>query len=182
MTILDTFYILFKSDAKDAQKDNAALDKADLDSMGDKEKKRTESEVKAHRELSKQRKETTSRHQGPDRRLPTSSAAPSSRWWRTGRRRPRRFLALGAIKSGVLNAAAAQFEPRDPGQAARPERHRPAGLCGGLRVGGRDTGGLPVPDPERVPTAGGRRARDARRQDADRPHPGRCQAISHPAG
>lgn len=57
MNLLETFYIKFKSDAKDALKDSEAVEKQ-LDTLGGKEKKRNESEIKSSKELSKQRKET----------------------------------------------------------------------------------------------------------------------------
>lgn len=58
MTVLDSFYLLFKTDAKGAQADVAALDKqiADLAAKG---QKRDEAEVKQLKELRKQRAEMT---------------------------------------------------------------------------------------------------------------------------
>ena len=102
MTILDTFYILFKSDAREAQKDNAALDKK-LDAMGDKEKKRADAEVKAHRELGKQRKETT--RDIRDQTDATDKLGNSFvKMVESGAQAATTFLTLSAIKNGVLNA------------------------------------------------------------------------------
>jgi polyhydroxyalkanoate synthesis regulator phasin len=58
MTVLDTFYLLFKTDAPGAQQQAAALDKQ-LDELAKKGKKRSEEENKRFQELKKQRKELT---------------------------------------------------------------------------------------------------------------------------
>ncbi|HZZ80037.1 MAG TPA: phage tail tip lysozyme [Gemmataceae bacterium] len=56
MTILDTFYLLFKTDANGAKSDVAALDKQ-LDELEKKGRKRSDDENKRFKELEKQRKD-----------------------------------------------------------------------------------------------------------------------------
>lgn len=56
MSVLDTFYLLFTSNAKEAQGDTVALDKQ-LDDLAKKGKKRSDDENKRYAELKKQRKE-----------------------------------------------------------------------------------------------------------------------------
>ena len=58
MTILDTFYLLFKSDAGNVKTDMAAMEKQ-IDALREKGKKRSEQENKDLKELIARQKELT---------------------------------------------------------------------------------------------------------------------------
>ncbi len=101
MTVLDTFYLLFKNDAKQTQTDVAALEKQ-IESLKDKGKKRSEQETKdlkeavaRHKELAKSLKETTDQQEklGTSfvKTIEAAAAAGTS------------LFAFSAIKSGVKN-------------------------------------------------------------------------------
>jgi hypothetical protein len=103
MTVLDSFYILFKSNAKEAIQDTDALDKR-ISQLAAKGKNCNEAEVKQLAELRKQRQETTR-----DIRDQTDATDKLGgafvKMVENGAQAATSFLALGAIKSGILNAA-----------------------------------------------------------------------------
>src|SRR4051794_19835053 len=101
MTVLDTFYLLFKNDAKQTQADIAALEKQ-IESLKDKGKKRSEQESKdlkeavtRHKELARGLKETTDQQErlGQSFVKTIESAASAGT----------ALFAFGAIKNGVKN-------------------------------------------------------------------------------
>ena len=103
MTILDTFVIKFTSDAKGAQADVAALDKQ-ISALAAKGKDRNEDEIKELKELRKQRSEAL--RDIKDQTDATDKLGNSFvKMVENGAQAATAFLALGAIKSGVLNAA-----------------------------------------------------------------------------
>src|ERR1700684_659048 len=102
MTVLDTFYLLFKSDAKGAQADVAALDKQ-ISALAAKGKSRNEAEVKELQALRKQRAEAL--RDIKDQTKATDELGGSFvKMVESGAQAATAFLALGAIKSGVLDA------------------------------------------------------------------------------
>ncbi len=103
MTILDTFVIKFTSDAKGTQADVAALDKQ-ISALAAKGKSRNDEEIKELRELRKQRGEAL--RDLKDQTDATDKLGNSFvKMVENGAQAATAFLALGAIKSGVLNAA-----------------------------------------------------------------------------
>jgi hypothetical protein len=102
MTVLDTFYLLFKTDAKGTQADVAALDKQ-ISALAAKGKSRSEDEVKELKELRKQRSEAL--RDIKDQTDATDKLGNSFvKMVENGAQAATSFLALGAIKAGVLNA------------------------------------------------------------------------------
>ncbi|OWK42200.1 phage tail tip lysozyme [Fimbriiglobus ruber] len=102
MTIIDTFYLKFVSDAKGAQADVAALDKQ-ISALAAKGKSRNEAEVKELQSLRKQRAEAL--RDIKDQTDATDKLGDSFvKMVESGAQAATSFLALGAIKAGVLNA------------------------------------------------------------------------------
>ena len=102
MTVLDSFYILFKSNAKEAIQDTDALDKR-ISQLATKGKSRNEDEVKELKELRKQRAEAL--RDIKDQTDATDKLGGSFvKMVENGAQAATAFLALGAIKAGVLNA------------------------------------------------------------------------------
>lgn len=103
MTILDTFYLLFKSDAKGAQADVTALGKQ-IDQLAAKGKKISEDELKQLKELSKQRNELIKqiKEQG-EQAKETGKAFVNLAEAAAGA--VTAVVSFGAIKAGILDAS-----------------------------------------------------------------------------
>lgn len=101
MTILDTFFLLFKTDAKSAQQDIASLDKQ-ISQLAAKGKKRSEEENKELKELRKQRQEATQDLKDQTREVDKLSGS-FAKLAESGAAALGAFTAFGAIKSGILN-------------------------------------------------------------------------------
>lgn len=102
MTVIDTFFLLFKTDAKGAQADVSALDKQ-ISALAAKGKSRNEAEVKELQSLRKQRAEAL--RDLKDQTDATDKLGDSFvKMVENGAQAATAFLALGAIKSGVLDA------------------------------------------------------------------------------
>lgn len=96
MTVLDTFYLRFKSNAKDAERDVDSLEKK-IDSLKAKGKERSEQENKDLKESIKRQKELTQNLKDQDRqaeKLVDNLAGVAAA-----------YVGFNAIKSGILNTA-----------------------------------------------------------------------------
>ena len=96
MTVLDTFYLLFKSNAKDAERDVDALEKK-IDALKTKGKQHSEQENKDLKESIKRQKELTQNLSEQDRqaeKLVDNLAGIAAA-----------YVGFNAIKSGILNTA-----------------------------------------------------------------------------
>jgi len=105
MSILDTFYLLFKTDIPTSvQKEIAGLDKQ-LDDLAKKGKKRSEEENKEYKELQKRRKEAVQGLKDQQKEVDKISDSFVG-LAQNGLAALTAFASFNGLKSGILNAAA----------------------------------------------------------------------------
>lgn len=103
MSVLDTFYLIFKTDASGASNDVKALDRQ-IAELAAKQDKRNEAENKQLKELRKQRQEMT-RDLNDQRKAVEETGGAYVKMIESAASAVGAAVSFGAIKTGVLNAA-----------------------------------------------------------------------------
>ncbi len=103
MSVLDTFYLIFKTDAKGASNDVKNLDRQ-ISELAAKGKQRSEAESKQLQELRKQRQEVT-RDLKDERKAVEETGGAYAKMFESLAVAGGAYLSFAALKSGVLNAA-----------------------------------------------------------------------------
>lgn len=104
MTVLDTFYMLFKSNAKETRKDVADLDKQ-IATLAEKGQKRSKDEEKSLKELRKLRQAST-QDLKDQQKVADSTGDSFVKLVESATAAGVAMVSFGAIKSGIVNTAA----------------------------------------------------------------------------